>query len=130
MSQKPTAVPNIYAEDDTSTADQEDGFDGLYPDELSMLQQNVDIPNKVSKPSLQVTGPPAEVASEKSGLLEPAVDGSHVLDSSTTYSPAESRDCGPHCAEAFSATSPPFSRPVRVRKPPMRLTYYRSGQPA
>ena len=41
MSQKPTAVPNIYAEDGTSTADidyQEDGFNGLYPDELSMLQ--------------------------------------------------------------------------------------------
>ena len=33
MSQKPTAVPYVYAEDDT-----EDGFNGLYPDELSTLQ--------------------------------------------------------------------------------------------
>ena len=79
MSQKPIAVPNVYAEDDTSTADvdyQEDGFDGSYPDELSMLQQNINIPNKVVKPSLQVTNPLVEVDSEKSGLLEPEVDGS------------------------------------------------------
>ena len=131
MSQKPTAVPNVYAEGDTSTADidyQEDGFDGLYPDELSMLQQNIDIPSKIGKPSLQVTSPPVEVASEKSGLLKPEVDGSHVVDSSTTYSPAESSECSPHCPEDVSATSPPFSRPVHVRRPPMRLTYYRSGQ--
>ena len=41
MSQKPTAVPNIYAEDGTSTAEidyQEDGLDGLYPVELSILE--------------------------------------------------------------------------------------------
>ena len=33
--QKPTAVPKVYPENDTRTADidyQEDGFDGLYPD--------------------------------------------------------------------------------------------------
>ena len=45
ISQKPTAVPNVYAEDDTNTANidyQEDGFDGQYPDELSRLQQNID----------------------------------------------------------------------------------------
>ena len=131
MSQKPTGVPNVYAEDGTSTAEinyQEDGFDGLYPDELSMLQRNCDIPNKVAKPSLQVTNPPVEVDSEKSGLLEPEVDGSNIV--STTYSPAESSDCSPNCPEDVSATSPPFSRPVHVRRPPMRLTYYRSGQPA
>ena len=98
----------------------------LSPDELSMLQQNIDIHNKVGKPSLQVT---SLVASEKSGLLEPEVDGSHVVDSSTTYSPAESSDCSPHCPEDISATSPPFNRPVRMRRPPMHLTYYRSGQP-
>ena len=49
MSQKPTAVPNVYAEDGTSTAEidyQEDRFDGLYPDELSTLQRNCDILNK------------------------------------------------------------------------------------
>ena len=133
ISQKATAVPNVYAEDDTSTADidyQEDGFDGLYPDELSMLQRNFDIPNKVAKPSLQVTNPPVEVDSEKSGLLEPDVDGFHVVDSSTIYSPAESSDCSTHCPKDVSVTSPPFSRPVRVRRPPMHLTYYRSGQPA
>ena len=41
-----------YAEDDSGTAGtdyQEDGFDELYPDELSMLRQNSDIPNKVVK---------------------------------------------------------------------------------
>ena len=133
MSQKPTAVPNVYAEDGTSTAEidyQEDGLDGLYPVELSTLQRNCDISNKVAKPSLQVTNPPVEVDSEKSGLLEPEVDGSNIVDSSTTYSPAESSDCSPHCPEDVSATSPPFSRPVHVRRPPMRLTYYRSGQPA
>ena len=133
MSQKPTAVPNVYAEDGTDTADidyQEDGFDGLYPDELSTLQRNFDIPNKVAKPSLQVTNPPVEVDSKNSGLLEPEVDGSNVVDSSTTYLPAESSDCSPPCPEGVSATSPPFSRPVRVRRPPMHLTYYRSGQPA
>ena len=70
------------------------------------------------------------VDSEKSGLLEPEVDGSNIVDSFTTYSPAESSDCKPHCPEDVSATSPPFSRPVRVRRPPMHLTYYRSGQPA
>ena len=44
-------MPNIYAENGTDTADidyQEGGFDGLYPDELSTLQQNFDIPNKVA----------------------------------------------------------------------------------
>ena len=125
-------MPNVYAEDDTSTADidcQEDGFDGLYPDELSMLQRNFDIPNNVVKPSLQVTNPSVDVDSEKSGLLEPEVDGSNIVDSSTTHSTAESSDCSPHCPEDVSTTSPPFSRPVRVRRPPMRLTYYRSGQP-
>ena len=132
QSQKPTAVPNVYAEDDTNTADidYQNGFDGLYPDELSMLQQNTDIPNKVVKPSLQVSSSPVEVDSEKSGILEPNVDGSNVVESSTTFSPAESSDCSPHCPEDVSATSPPFSRPVRVRRPPVRLTYYRSGQPA
>ena len=53
MSQKPTAVPKVYAEDDTSTADidyQEDEFDGLYPDELSMLQRNFDIPVTLLSP--------------------------------------------------------------------------------
>ena len=133
MSQKPTAVPYIYAEDGTSTADidyQEDGFEGLYPDELSTLQQNFDIPNKIAKPTLQVTNPPVEVDSENSGLLEPEVDGSNVVDSSTTYSPPESSDCSRHCPEDISATSPPLSRPVRARRPPMCLTYYRSGQPA
>ena len=89
--QKPAAVPNVYAEDDTNTADidyQEDGFDVLYPDELCMLQRYVDIPNKVVKPSLQVTSPPVEVDSEKYGLLEPELDGSNVVDSFTTYTPA------------------------------------------
>ena len=131
MSQKPTAVPNVYAEDGTSTADinyQEDGFDGLYPDELFTLQQTFDIPNKVAKPSLQVTNLPVEVDSEKSGLLKPEVDGSNIVDSSTTYPPSESSACSPHRPEDISATSPSFSRPVRVRRPPMRLTYYRSGQ--
>ena len=133
MSQKPTAMLKVYAENDISTADidyQNDGFDGLYPDELSMLQRNIDIPNKIVKPSLQVTSPPVEVNSEKPGSLEPEVDESNIAESSTTYSPAESSDCSLHCPEDVSATSSPFSRPVLVRRPPMRLTYYRSGQPA
>ena len=94
-----------------------------------MLQRNFDILNKVAKPSLQVTNPLA-VDSEKSGLLEPEVDGSNIVDFSATYSPAESSDCRRHCPEDVSATLPPFSRPARARRPPMRLTYYRSGQPA
>ena len=61
-----------------------------------MLQRNIDIPSNVVNPSLQVTSPPAEVDSEKPGLLEPEVDGSNVVDSPTTYSPAESSDCCPH----------------------------------
>ena len=37
------------------------------------------IPNKVVKPSLQVGSPPVEADSEKSGLLEPEIDGSKVV---------------------------------------------------
>ena len=113
-------MPKVYAENDTSTSDidyQEGGFDGLYPDELSMLQRNIDIPSKVIKPSLQVTSPPVEVYSEKPGSLEPEVDRSNVADSSTTYSPAESSDCSPNCPEDVSATSSQFSRPVHVGRP-------------
>ena len=78
MSQKPTAVPNVYAEDDTNTADID-----YQEDELSMLERNIDIPNKVVNPFLQVTSPPVEADSEKSGLLEPKVDGFNIADPST-----------------------------------------------
>ena len=92
-----------------------------------MLQQNIDIASKVVRLSLQVISPPVEVDSEKPGSLESEVDGSNIVDSSTTYSPAESSDCIPHCPEDVSATSPQYSKPVHVKRPPMPFTYYRSG---
>ena len=126
MPQKATTVPKVYPKNETSAAYidyQDDGFGELYADELSMLQQNSDIPSKVVvNRSLQVT---VEVDSEEPGSLRPEVDGCSLVDSPITYSPVQSSDCS-STHHPVSATTLQFTRPVRVRRPPLHLIYYKA----
>ena len=131
MPQKPTAVPKhilrMIPELQMLIIRKMGLMDYIQMDELSMLQRNIDIVSKVVRLSLKVISPPVEVDSEKPGSLESEIDGSNIEDSSTTYSPAESSDCIQHCPEDVLGTSPQFSRPVHMKRPPMPFTYYRSG---